>query len=266
MMVPAWFALIDLDHFKDLNDTLGHDMGDAYLKEISKRLRNATRAGDVVARLGGDEFAILMPGITNRDAAVSAIETLVAAATQSIWLGGKVIHPQMSIGISVYPEDGTRVSELMKNADIAMYATKKNGRNGITLFDPAQKQYRARRIFVAERLREALRSEMLDVAFQAQIDLQTGQHLGFEALARWKFSGRADFPRRSSFRFSEEFGLSQEIDMQILNKSLLRLRHLKDCGHVTGKLAVNIGNGTPARRSLSVARRQPALRFRSAPA
>jgi len=233
-------ALIDLDHFKDLNDTLGHDMGDAYLKEISKRLRNATRAGDVVARLGGDEFAILMPGITNRDAAVSAIETLVAATTQSIWLGGKVIHPQMSIGISVYPEDGTRVSELMKNADIAMYATKKNGRNGITLFDPAQKQYRARRIFVAERLREALRSEMLDVAFQAQIDLQTGQHLGFEALARWKFSGEQISPAEF-IPISEEFGLSQEIDMQILNKSLLRLRHLKDLGHVPGKIAVNIG-------------------------
>ncbi len=233
-------ALIDLDHFKDLNDTLGHDMGDAYLRAISKRLGDATRAGDVVARLGGDEFAILMPGITNRDAAVSAIETLVAAATQSVWLGGKVIHPQMSIGISVYPEDGARVSELMKNADIAMYATKKNGRNGITLFDPAQKEYRARRIFVAERLREALRSEMLDVAFQAQIDLQTGQHLGFEALARWKFSGEQISPAEF-IPISEEFGLSQEIDMQILNKSLLRLRHLKDCGHVTGNLAVNIG-------------------------
>ena len=115
-----------------------------------------------------------------------------------------------------------------------MYATKKNGRNGITLFDPAQKQYRARRIFVAERLREALRSEMLDVAFQAQIDLQTGQHLGFEALARWKFSGEQISPAEF-IPISEEFGLSQEIDMQILNKSLLRLRHLKDCGHVTGE-------------------------------
>ena len=233
-------ALIDLDHFKDLNDTLGHDVGDAYLKEISKRLKDATRAGDVVARLGGDEFAILMPGITNRDSAVGAIETLVNTVGQSVWLGGKIIHPQMSIGVSVYPEDGTKVTELLKNADIAMYATKKNGRNGITLFDPAQKEYLARRTFVSERLREALRSEMLDVAFQAQIDLQTGQHLGFEALARWKFSGEQISPAEF-IPISEEFGLSQEIDMQILNKSLLRLRHLKDCGHVTGKLAVNIG-------------------------
>ena len=233
-------ALIDLDHFKDLNDTLGHDVGDAYLKEISTRLKNATRAGDVVARLGGDEFAILMPGITNRDSAVGAIEMLVSAVTQSVWLGGKIIHPQMSIGVSVYPEDGTKVTELLKNADIAMYATKKNGRNGITLFDPAQKQYLARRTFVSERLREALRSEMLDVAFQAQVDLQTGQHLGFEALARWKFSGEQISP--SEFiPISEEFGLSHEIDMQVLNKSLLRVRHLKDLGHMPGKVAVNIG-------------------------
>ena len=233
-------ALIDLDHFKDLNDTLGHDIGDAYLREISKRLKDATRAGDVVARLGGDEFAILMPGITNRSCAMNAIETLVGAVTQSVWLGGKIIHPQMSIGVSVYPEDGTRVSELMKNADIAMYATKKSGRNGITLFDPIQKQYLARRTFVSERLREALRSEMLDVAFQAQVDLQTGQHLGFEALARWKFSGEQISPAEF-IPISEEFGLSQEIDMQVLNKSLLRLRHLKDLGHMPGKVAINIG-------------------------
>ena len=233
-------ALIDLDHFKDLNDTLGHDIGDAFLREISKRLKEATRAGDVVSRLGGDEFAILMPGITNRDSAMAAIETLVGAVTQSVWLGGKIIHPQMSIGISVYPEDGTKVTELMKNADIAMYATKKSGRNGITLFDPKQKEYLARRTFIAERLREALRSEMLDVAFQAQVDLHTGQHLGFEALARWKFSGEQISPAEF-IPIAEEFGLSQEIDMQVLNKSLLRLRHLKDLGHTPGKVAVNIG-------------------------
>ncbi len=233
-------ALIDLDHFKELNDTLGHDVGDACLREISRRLLQATRSGDVVARLGGDEFAVLMPGITDREEGINAVQAVVDLITKAVSLGGKVIYPQMSVGVSMYPEDGMNVTELLKNADIAMYATKNSGRNGITVFDPAQKHHLARRTFISEHLREALRNEMLDVAFQAQVDLNTGRHLGFEALARWRFSGEQISPAEF-IPIAEEFGLSQEIDMQVLNKSLLQLKRLKDIGHAPGKVAVNIG-------------------------
>lgn len=233
-------ALIDLDHFKDLNDTLGHDIGDNYLKEISQRLVQSTRAGDLVARLGGDEFALLMPGITNREVAIKTIQALVETVNQPLWIGGRMIHPKMSIGVSVYPEDGTQVTELLKNADIAMYTTKKSGRNNITMFDPAQKQYLVRRTFLSERLREALRDNKLDVAFQAQVDLQTGHHLGFEALARWNSSGEYISPAEF-IPISEEFGLSSEIDLLVLGKSLARIKYLKSQGHTPGTVAVNIG-------------------------
>lgn len=233
-------ALIDLDHFKDLNDTLGHDVGDAFLKEISRRLLEATRTSDVVARLGGDEFALLLPGVTCRSSANQVLQAIVDKIAAPIDLAGKIVHPRMSVGVSIYPEDGNNVTELLKNADIAMYAAKKGGRNGIAFFEPSQREQISRRTFVSERLREAIRDEMLDVAFQAQFHVNTGGHVGFEALARWRFSGEQISPGEF-IPIAEEFGCAFELDLQILNKSLLVIKRLKDAGYRPGLVAVNLG-------------------------
>ncbi|QLF68510.1 EAL domain-containing protein [Peteryoungia desertarenae] len=236
-------ALIDLDHFKDLNDTSGHDVGDAFLQQISERLQGAVRPNDTVARLGGDEFALLLPGITDRSQAKTVIARLIANVTRPLSVGGKQIDPQMSVGVAMYPEDGKDVTTLLKNADIAMYERKKSGRNGITIFDQQQKQQLSRRNYVAECLREVLRTDGLDVAFQAQVDLQTGRHLGFEALARWSHQQETISPAEF-IPISDEFGLSADIDLQVLKKSLKRIRLLKDAGLDPGRVAVNLGTLT----------------------
>ena len=232
--------LIDIDHFKDINDTLGHDMGDHYLIEIGQRLRQNTREQDVVARLGGDEFAILISDVINYDCASAIIESLMQRIKQPLWISGKIFYPEMSIGATLFPKDGVDAVELMKNADIAMYTTKKNGRNGITMFDIKQKKSLDRRTFVSQRLREAIEKEDIDVAFQGQINLHNNNHIGFEALARWRDSGQYISP--SEFvPIGEEFGLGHELDLQILRKSLSRVRRLKDNGYNPGSVAVNIG-------------------------
>jgi len=156
-------AMIDLDHFKDLNDTLGHDSGDLFLQEISRRLQVSVRPGDIVARLGGDEFALLLPGLAGHELARQVVERLVKAVTPGVRVAKKLIEPQMSIGVVSYPTDGREVFELLKNADIAMYAAKKAGRNRIAVFSQTHKETVSRRGLLAERLREALRQHQLDV-------------------------------------------------------------------------------------------------------
>lgn len=233
-------ALIDLDHFKDLNDTLGHDVGDAFLKEISRRLLEATRSSDVVARLGGDEFALLFPGVTCRNVASQILQGIIDKAAAPFDLAGKIVHARMSVGVSMYPEDGNNATELLKNADIAMYVAKKSGRNGIAFFEPSQREEISRRTFISERLRAAIRDEMLDVALQAQFEVNTGRHVGFEALARWRLFGEQISPAEF-IPIAEEFGCALELDLQILNKSLLVIKRLKDAGYYPGILAVNLG-------------------------
>lgn len=238
--VRGLVALVDLDHFKDLNDTLGHDVGDIFLRNFSQRLLAAVRPGDVVARLGGDEFGLLFFGVASKTEAKKRLMQLVSEINQPFHISGKLIEPQMSIGVSIYPDDGREVNDLLKNADIALYETKKSGRNGVTVFELRQKEKFSRRAYVADCLREVIRSGNIDVAFQGQVDLKTGKHTGFEALARWSLDGVQISPAEF-IPIADEFGLSAEIDLQVLAKSLSRLRILKDMGHETGRVAVNLG-------------------------
>lgn len=233
-------VMIDLDHFKDLNDTLGHDSGDLFLQEISRRLQVSVRPGDIVARLGGDEFALLLPGLAGHELARQVVERLMKAVTPGVRIAKKFVEPQMSIGVVSYPADGREVIELLKNADIAMYEAKKAGRNRIAVFSHTHKEIAARRSLVAERLREALRQHQLEVAFQAQVDIETGQNRGFEALARWNLNGEPISPGEF-IAIAEEFDLGAELDLQIFRKSLHMFRQLKDKGLEPGKLAVNMG-------------------------
>lgn len=236
-------ALLDLDHFKELNDTLGHDVGDQYLIRISQRLVEAVRPEEVVSRLGGDEFAVMLVGCDSKAVAETRMQKLLQEVSKPLSLNGKRIEPQMSLGVALCPEDGEEVIDLLKNADIAMYERKKSGRNGVTVFEPYQKQQFARKAQIADCLRDVVRSGMLDVAFQGQVDLKTGRHTGFEALVRWNQPGIHLSPAEF-IPIADEFGLSAELDAQILAKSLAQLRLLKDMGHSTGKVAVNLGTMT----------------------
>lgn len=232
-------ALFDLDHFKAINDGLGHEAGDRLLVELARRLRAATRAGDTVARLGGDEFALLLPGLPEESAGLERLERLLGELSAPVDLGGTHFHPSISIGAAFYPRDGMRADDLYRAADSALYAAKQGGRGRVRGFDPGLLARRAepRRI---ERLREAIHAGRLGVALQPQVALGSGRVVGIEALARWTDQGRA-VPPGEFVALAEESGLARDLGDAVLRAALGALRRLLDAGLDPGRLAVNFG-------------------------
>lgn len=185
------FALfcLDLDGFKNVNDSMGHETGDAVLVEAARRLRGSTRESDMVARLGGDEFALIAVDIPSVEDAMSIAERLVAAFEPPIEIDGRDMKLSVSVGVAIAPDDGVNPESVLRNADSAMYATKQNGRRGYTLF-------RDRFGFVSERntldaeLERAFSKNELFMAFQPIVDTETLRTTGFEALLRWRHPAR----------------------------------------------------------------------------
>jgi diguanylate cyclase (GGDEF)-like protein len=184
-LVPAALALIDLDRFKEVNDTLGHHYGDQLLVQVGQRLQAALRQVDTVARLGGDEFAVLLPRIETSDGAMTVAKKLMASLEEPFPLDGLTVDVEASIGVAIYPDHGTDPEELLQRADIAMY-TAKQTHAGFVLFDSKQDQHSPRRLALLGELRRALEQRQLLLHYQPKVDAHTGQLLGVEALARWQ--------------------------------------------------------------------------------
>jgi diguanylate cyclase (GGDEF)-like protein len=176
---------IDLDRFKVINDTLGHADGDNLLLEIAGRLRQALRASDVVARLGGDEFVVMLPELTDEQEVAIVARKLLAAVMQPVMLRGQDCRVTASIGVAVYPEDGSDEQTLTKNADMAMYLAKDDGKNDFRRFSPGMKTQSIERLVLETNLRNALERDEFVLQYQPKIDLRTGQITGVEALLRW---------------------------------------------------------------------------------
>ena len=175
--------LLDLDRFKVINDTLGHQAGDALLQQVAARMRNAVRSSDTVARLGGDEFALLLPG-ADRDGAVRATQTLLAALVAPMMLEGQTVHVGASIGVALAPAQGSEAGALLRHADVAMYVAKRAG-SGYAVYDPRHDGYSAGRLMREAELRQALATNQLVLHYQPTVDLRTGRATGVEALVRW---------------------------------------------------------------------------------
>lgn len=176
---------IDLDRFKIINDTLGHDAGDKLLREISIRFRQTLRAMDVVARLGGDEFVVMIEEINDVGQATIVAHKLLAAAMKPVSLMSQECRVTASIGVSIYPKDGDDEQSLMKNADIAMYFAKEEGKNNFQLYSADIKPQSVERLSLETQLRFALERNELSLAYQAKLDFKTGAITGVEALLRW---------------------------------------------------------------------------------
>ncbi|MDP2677741.1 MAG: EAL domain-containing protein [Rhodoferax sp.] len=176
---------IDLDHFKHVNDTLGHHVGDALLMEVAQRLRACVREGDSVARLGGDEFVISLPRLADSHNAALVAEKIVAALGSSILLNGHDLHIGASVGISLYPEDGKDAETLLRAADTAMYNAKEKGRNNYRFFTAAMNEAAQQRLITTTRLRQALDQQEFVLHYQPQVSLKSGAIIGVEALLRW---------------------------------------------------------------------------------
>jgi diguanylate cyclase (GGDEF)-like protein/PAS domain S-box-containing protein len=207
--VPVAVLFLDLDDFKTVNDSLGHQSGDRLLIEIAKRLVAAVRAGDGAARLGGDEFTVLLPAVTGVDDATRAAERLAAAIGRPIELDGRSLVVGASIGIVVADDPSTPADDVLAHADAAMYAAKADGRGGLAVFDPSMRERATRRLEVETELRAALEASptQLFLQYQPIFDFETGLLDGIEALVRWRHPMRGIVPPIEFIPHAERSGL-----------------------------------------------------------
>lgn len=210
--------LFDLDHFKHINDTLGHSAGDKLLIELATRLKPALRSYDFLARLGGDEFIIIMPNISEESFVIAAAQRLLKAVQPAFILNNKPKHNTLSIGISIYPHDGKTADTLLQKADEAMYQAKLRGRNGYVFYDKAlEKKSRIRKKYIKV-LRDALNKQQLTVHYQGQVTSQQAQLIGFEALVRIENAQQGLISPHHFIPLAEELGLINQIDEWVFEK------------------------------------------------
>ena len=203
--------LIDLDQFKDVNDTLGHDIGDLLLKITGKRIAECIRTSDTVARLGGDEFIVILPEVHDKNNVDSISQKLITSLIEPFHLGDEMVHISASIGITLYPDDTGEIDALMKNADQAMYAAKNSGRNRFSYFTQSLQDSAQKRLRLSNDLRSALSLNQFKVYFQPIIDLSTNKICKAEALLRWFHPERGMVPPLDFIPIAEDIGVITEI-------------------------------------------------------
>ncbi len=230
---------MDLDRFKFINDTLGHDAGDQLLQEVAVRLHNCVRASDTVARLGGDEFTILLPEVDHADEAMLVAAKVLAAMKRPFTLSGKELFVTVSIGISMYPKDGENVDTLMKNADAAMYHVKGQGRAGFHCYTDDLSLQTMRRLELQNQLYNALDRSEFVLHYQPQMNLATGAIYGVEALIRWQHPALGLIPPAEFIPLAEETGLIQPIGAWVLEEACCQGKAWLDMG-IELQIAVNL--------------------------
>jgi len=198
---------IDLDRFKIINDSLGHEAGDDLLKVMAVRLRESLRSSDIVARLGGDEFVLLVEELADRYVAATVARNILSVVIKPVEILGQECRVTASIGIAVYPEDAQDAKTLMKNADMAMYTAKEEGKNNYQFYSPAISALSVERLVIENHLRHALEQNELSLNYQAKVDFRTGEIRGVEALLRWWNPHLGSVPPARFIPIAEDCGL-----------------------------------------------------------
>lgn len=231
---------IDLDRFKGINDTLGHDVGDELLKVIAQRLRGTLKETQLIARLGGDEFTILIDNVRDADEVAHVAERVLAELSRAVVIKGQELFVTCSIGISLYPGDGNSPAQLLKNADVAMYRAKELGKNNFQFFAPDMNARAFEHLVLENSLRYALERRELVLHFQPQIDLATGELSGVECLIRWEHPELGLVPPSSFIPLAEENGLIVPIGEWVLQEGCRMMRLWQVAGYHIPRMAINL--------------------------
>jgi diguanylate cyclase (GGDEF)-like protein len=236
---PMALMMLDLDHFKDINDSLGHTVGDALLSELALRLTSCLRDGDLVARLGGDEFIFVLRNVGSSEASDVA-RKLLDMTGRAYTVGLHDLKVSASIGIAMYPDDGLDVETLLQRADAAMYQVKRAGRQDFRFFTAAMQQRAARHLQLVNALRYALEREQMHVVYQPQVSLETGRIIGAEALLRWSTPELGVVSPAEFIPAAEESGLIIQIGDWVLRQAVRQARAWLDAGLPPLVMAVNL--------------------------
>jgi diguanylate cyclase (GGDEF)-like protein len=235
----AALLFIDLDHFKDVNDTLGHSAGDALLVEVARRLRGAVRGGDLVARLGGDEFLVMLVAPEVRTEVQHVRERLLRMLAEPVTLQGRDVRVTPSMGVALYPDHGQDVQTLLRNADLAMYKAKERGRNNLAYYDTSMSDALFTRTALEAELRLAFEREEFDVHYQPIVEVASGRIVGAEALARWHNPQRGLVPPDVFIPVCESTGAIHALGRFVFGRAAQQQAAWAASGHEL-RVAVNL--------------------------
>jgi diguanylate cyclase (GGDEF)-like protein/PAS domain S-box-containing protein len=231
--------LLDLDGFKEINDSHGHQAGDHLLRLIGDRLKSVLRETDTIARVGGDEFAVIARGLHDAGNAADVAEKILSALREPMTLDQRLVRPDGSIGVCLFPADGREPAELMKKADIALYAAKAAGRSMFRFFEPALVTKMNERRQIREALQQARAAESFSIELQPQRHLGSGRLVGLEALVRWQLDGRPLMPE-AFIGLAEETGQIVALGQIVRRQALEAMHRLDQAGLAAGSIAVNV--------------------------
>lgn len=230
---------LDLDLFKEVNDTLGHDMGDMLLKEVSQRLSSCVRETDTVARLGGDEFTVLLSDLRDSTTTERVIRNILQKVSEPFRLGSELAYISASIGITFYPNDADCLEELLRNADQAMYAAKQQGRNRFSYFTPSMQEAAQSRMRLVNDLRSAVGEDQFRLYYQPIINLANGEIYKAEALVRWEHPTRGLISPGVFIPIAEEIGLINEIGNWVFHEAAIQVLEWRSKYHPRFQISVN---------------------------
>ena len=219
----AAVVLIDLDRFREVNDTLGHQNGDLLLVCLATRLRDSVRGIDTVARLGGDEFGLVLPGVADQGQLVPALARILAAIDQEVDLGGVPLNVEASLGVVFIPQDGADPDLLMRHADVAMYVAKRS-HGGVVCYDNSQDHYNAERLSLVAELRRAVQRDELVLHYQPQVQQPSGEVRTVEALVRWQHPTRGLLAPDEFVPIAEQTGLIDDLTRWVMDEALRQLK------------------------------------------
>lgn len=246
----AALLYLDLDRFKNVNDSMGHDYGDELIIECAGRIRSSVREMDYISRIGGDEFAVFVESYEHEDEVYALAQRLINVVSEPYDLKGCTTHIGLSVGIAFYPKDGETIEILKKAADTALYKAKSAGRGVYSAFSPDMSDLAKERQELENLLRKAMQDDVLELHYQPQVSLPSGEVLGYEALARWNDPERGFIPPDKFIPLAEETGLIMDLGRWALDKAASQMRYWQDRGDAPEYVAVNVSAVQMARSDL----------------